>query len=392
LVFLLLALVGLRAFHLGFPDTPYFDEIYYVGGARDYLAGRADENSVHPPLAKMHLAAGMALWGDHPAAWRVASLICGTGTLLLSGALAWVLTGRSRVAALATLLLGLDFLQLVQCRVAMLDGVQSFWIAAGLLAAGFSATRPQAGLLPDVVGGLCLGCATACKWNGLFAVVGALLGMAWLGVGWRRLLRASVAYVAMVALIYGLSYVPFLLREGIRWDLIWAQHKRMWEFRYDPRQFHHRYLSPFYTWPLSLRPVWYHFVERGGQVSGIVAMGCPLFWWFGVLLVGDSLASRLRRKAPATRFLLATLLAQWLLWALATTGGFVYYMLPITPLLAILVARELDDWWEESLSRRLAIAYLVVLVLVFGVYYPLLIGWWVPRAYFQVLFFLPGWT
>lgn len=392
LLAILLGAVGLRAFHLGLPDSPYFDEIYYVGGARDYLAGRADENSVHPPLGKVEMATVMSLWGDIPAAWRAASLLSGLGTLILTCALAWVLTGRARTAVLATLLLSLDFLQLVQSRVAMLDGLQSFWIAAGLLAAAWTATRPQAGWGVDLLGGLCFGCATACKWNGLFAAVGALLALVWMRVGWKPLARASLCYSIGIAGVYLLCYLPMFAREGYDLRLVVAQHQRMWQFRYDSAQFKHRYLSHFYSWPLVLRPVWYYFVEEAGRVRGIVAMGCPLFWWFSLLLLGDSLVSRLRRSAPATRFLVATILVQWLLWAAGTTGGFLYYMLPVTPLMAILVARELDDWWEETLSRRLAIAYLVALCLALAVYYPLLTAISVPRAYFQALFFLPGWT
>ena len=387
-----MAAMGLRAYRLGYPDKPYFDEIYYVGGARDYLAGRADDNSVHPPLAKMVIADAMSVGGDSPDMWRLPSLLSGAGTLVLTWGLAWVLTGRARLAALAMLLLSLDFLHLVQSRIAMLDGIQSFWIMGGMVAAARTARRERAGWWTEVMGGLCFGCATACKWNGLFAATGAFVALIWMGLGWRRLVRVAVTYGLCITLVYLISYFPLFAREGLDLRILAAQHRRMLDFRYDPKQFHHRYLSYFYSWPLVLRPVWYHFVEAAGRVRGVVAMGCPLFWWFALLLLGESLVSASRRAQPTVRFLVPGILAQWLLWAAGTTGGFLYYMLPVTPLMAVLVARELDDWWEEPLSRGLAIAYLVVLTIVLAVFYPLLTAISIPRPYFNVLFFLPGWT
>lgn len=395
LAFLLVVLAlaaGLRAWRLDFPGQPYFDEIYYVGAARNYLSGLSDENNVHPPLAKQTMAVFLAVAGDSPAVWRLASFCSGMGTLLLTAYLAYLLTGRTRAAVLAATLLSLDFLHLVQCRIAMLDGPQSFWIMAALAAVAYTATRPQAGLLVEVVAGLCFGCATACKWNGLFALAGGCVALGWTSQDWRKTLRATLLYSLGVVLVYLLSYAPLLVRETGGLSQIVAQHRRMWDFRYDPKQFHHRYLSGFYSWPLGLRPVWYRFEEVQERVSGIVAMGCPLFWWLGLMLVLDGLFSRPRRSLPVTRFALPAFLFQWLLWAVGTTGGFLYYMVNMTPMLAVLIARELDDWWEEPLSRGLAAGYLLMLVLALACYYPLLTGLWVHQAYFRALFFLPGWT
>jgi len=428
---LLVLLVGaaLRVYRLELPAQPYFDEIYYVGGARDYLTGRADENSVHPPLGKELMALALQGAGDSPIGWRLIACLSGLSTLGLAAALGWVLTRRSRVAVLSAALLSLDFLHLVQSRIAMLDPIQNFFIQCGLLATAVAITRNDSSnkgtdpssasanssidnssarpgkligdssLAPicdrsfawDIIAGICFGCATACKWNGLFAAGAAFLAMAWTGVSPRRLARTAVVYAGLIAAVYVLSYLPLMAREGPDFELIRAQHQRMLSFRYDPEQFKHRYLSPFYSWPLALRPVWFYFNEEGGTVQGVVAMGMPLFWWLAVYLLGETLISPQRRRQPALRFLAVAILAQWLPWAVGTTGGFLYYMLPITPLMAVLVARELDDWWEEPLSRALAIAYLLLLTVTLILYFPFLTALPVSRAYFDRLFFLPWW-
>jgi len=65
-----IALIGLalRLFNLGTPKGFVFDELYYVDGARDYLAhgvevsGDAPEFVVHPPVGK---------WLLHSLDWRL---------------------------------------------------------------------------------------------------------------------------------------------------------------------------------------------------------------------------------------------------------------------------------------------------------------------------------
>ena len=69
----------LRFWNLGTPDSLVFDEVYYVDGARDYLAGGVEETNgaaefvVHPPLGKWLIALGIALFGDTSYGWRIAS-------------------------------------------------------------------------------------------------------------------------------------------------------------------------------------------------------------------------------------------------------------------------------------------------------------------------------
>ena len=55
---------------LGYPGEEYFDEVYHAKTARQYLNGEAPTEWVHPPTAKLLIAAGVALFGYEPWAWR----------------------------------------------------------------------------------------------------------------------------------------------------------------------------------------------------------------------------------------------------------------------------------------------------------------------------------
>ena len=67
--------LALRLFNLGTPKGFVFDEVYYVDGARDYLAhgvevsGDDPEFVVHPPVGKWLIALGIKLFGDNEFGW-----------------------------------------------------------------------------------------------------------------------------------------------------------------------------------------------------------------------------------------------------------------------------------------------------------------------------------
>ncbi len=75
------ALLIVAAMHallpLGHPAEIVFDEVHFVAQGRHYLHGESFLDP-HPPLAKLIIAAGIAIFGDHPWGWRVGNATLGT--------------------------------------------------------------------------------------------------------------------------------------------------------------------------------------------------------------------------------------------------------------------------------------------------------------------------
>jgi dolichyl-phosphate-mannose--protein O-mannosyl transferase len=129
----LLAGVVLTLARLGEPATLVFDEVYYVNDARAMLVqGVEDGFAVHPPLGKWLLAAGIAVAGDHPLAWRLPGALAGALTAMLVVLIVRRLTGREALAGLAGLLVLLDGVFVVQARTAMLDIHLALFVVLGV--------------------------------------------------------------------------------------------------------------------------------------------------------------------------------------------------------------------------------------------------------------------
>jgi dolichyl-phosphate-mannose-protein mannosyltransferase len=410
LLAILLLAFGLRAFLLGFPEGKFFDEIYYVDAAFDYLSDRADSNNVHPPAAKIQLAAAILafdmtkLWGwhhfDDVIGWRLLPVLCGVGTVGLTAWLGLILTKRPPVALAAAAMVAIDHLSIAESRICTLDGIQTFWITLGVTCAAcrLFVSAENRWL---VFSALALAVSTACKWNGLFptgAVVLAFWGLVSGPMPRPSRMLVLVTYVAATVVIYTLSYWPYarLYPEKSTQQIVTevkAQHKRMIDFRNDPKQFRHTYLSPFFQWPLVVRPVWFHYQKHGQDTcTGIVALGTVPFWWLAIFLLLEKVVSAWRGWGPQAvdQFLVVTYFPQWLLWASSITGGFFYYLLPVVPLMALTVAVELQLWWAQG-RRRWVLTYLAVLGILTLLYYPFMSGLCVPNRYFQTLFFFPRW-
>jgi dolichyl-phosphate-mannose--protein O-mannosyl transferase len=285
LVLLVLVAFGLRAWRIDYPDREYFDEIYYVDAAQKLMEGKEDPNNVHPPLAKLQLGLGIRFVDalrargvplNKTVGWRVGSLFLGTLIIPLTFYLGWILPGGGRFTAfVAAGLVSFDFMHLVQSRIAMLDMYQAFWIMLGLIAAWkYLEAGPRCWLWASAAA-VCLGAATACKWSGLFAAVGAYLAMALLWPGGFRFGRSvalGLLFAMLITAVYVQSYTPLFVREHAmgykQLKTIVGYHQRMWRFRYDEKQFNHRYLSEWYSWPVVWKPVWYVYEEPRPPSTG----------------------------------------------------------------------------------------------------------------------------
>ena len=79
----MLVVSALYAFGLDFPATQYYDEVYHVKTAREFLTLSGNTDTSHPPLGKILIMLSMRVFGDHSWVWRSVPLAAGMGVLFL---------------------------------------------------------------------------------------------------------------------------------------------------------------------------------------------------------------------------------------------------------------------------------------------------------------------
>lgn len=399
-----------------YPDT-VFDEYYYVHDARVLLRGdlagseaepwkpAAPRSVAHPDLAKLAVAAGIRLIGDGPWGWRLPGALAGVALIALVFPLARRLGLSDEWSLAALVLAAADPMLMLHSRLAVLDVYVAFFVVLAVyLGLRYVQTGFRARWL--VACGAAVGAAVASKWSGLLAVPAVLVvvlpPLVRRGRGRMKPLPVAAAVLAPFA-VYLLASMPyFAAGHGVPDWLRLQVHMATfgWGVAGD-RSFASRPV----TWPFDAYPVWYKWSVTSEGTSGLFAIGNFLLWWAGILAwVVLGLQAVLRRDwrlgiAPA---LVAVLYLPWLLTSRQT---YIYYMVPVVPFVAVLVATGLSRLvgaaWApppgrplgvdvsgdgERGARRLAAwAFCFVCALVGALYVPFVIGTPVPYDYYWFL-------
>jgi len=376
LVALVAAAAATRIWHLGHPAEIVFDEVHFVAQARHYIRGEPFLDP-HPPLAKLVIAGGILLFGDHPWSWRIGNALCG---ILLVG-LSYMLGRRmfaSRLAgALAASFIICDGMFLVDSRVAVIDIVYLTLAAwSYLLLFRFAEStdprdRRRTLAAMGATLGLCLGsklyvpaltfllCAGFMVWF----ILDAERTASW-EARWWRTFGALLMVGALSAAFYIAVFLPHFLLGwwgGIA-DLVHYYGDVLW-YENSVRNATHPYSSQWWTWPLMLRPIayWQSFPPQG-KVATIWGGGNPLLWWSALTAITITAVRALERPNAARTFLVIGYLAYLLMWTPVGRTLFLYHYMPSVYLGYMALAAIVADAWNGEAAMWECAALLLTIL------------------------------
>ncbi len=201
------------------------DETYYVPAAMAILSGAkcapfADScNLEHPPLAKVLIAGGIAVFGMGDFGWRISSVLAGTLSIVLLFVLVYVLSGEKRVSYFATLIFAADTLFFVNSSAALLDVPPVFFTLLAMIVY-FKPGRLWR-LDNYTASGILFGLAILCKEVAVFAVAAVVTFELFFGEGrlWDSLRKSLLVVLpALVVFCAGLQvYGSLLTPSAMPW-------------------------------------------------------------------------------------------------------------------------------------------------------------------------------
>ncbi|HEX6262489.1 MAG TPA: phospholipid carrier-dependent glycosyltransferase [Actinomycetota bacterium] len=433
-----------RFWTLGRPAEKVFDEVYYASDACLYaghpfeacgLESEAERSWVHPPLGKWLIALGIDAFGNDPFGWRFTAALAGTTSVALAGAFAFLLWGRPLWAGVAALLLATEHLHVVQSRVAMLDIFLAFFVLLGFtlllwdrvrqkrLDAVVAANEATPFLAPPgprwirVAAGASFAAATASKWSGIFAWLGGLV----LAVMWERGRRAragverpllsalrqewaslALAFIAAPLLVYLASWLRWLGDHGWSLPRLWSNHLSMANYHLGLEPFTesgepiHPYMSEAWTWLLLLRPVAYYYESMGDRAAEILGIGNPVLFWGALVFLPYLAFAWVRRRDWRAGAILVPVFVLFAPWLFVTRPLFLFYMVPVTPFLALGATYALRDVSRlrgagRPAPRLGAAVAVAVAVGLFVFFWPVLIGDPISKRAWDARIWFSGW-
>jgi dolichyl-phosphate-mannose-protein mannosyltransferase len=472
----------LRFDRLAVPHAIIFDETYYAKDAFSILNFGVERNFVNnantlilsgnthifapggeyvvmPPLGKILIAAGEWIFGLTPFGWRFSAAVAGSLAILLVCRIARRLTRSTLLGCLAGLLMSLDGLEFVMSRTGLLDIFLMFfvlaafgclvidrdtsrnWLAEAVAARGSAGAGPRLGVRWwRVAAGFLLGCACACKWDGLWYIIAfGALAIAW-DVGarraagithyWRGALGRDgrwlpVTFGVLPLAVYIASWGGwfassvgydrnYAAAQGFHTPVISALYS-LFEYHVQMLQFsvglhtHHPYESQPWNWLLLSRPVAYYYsAPTSGAACSVaphcsqevLAIGTPAIWWASIPALIFCLAWWLLHRDWRPGAIVLAVAAGWLTWfPFVSRTKFFYYatefepflILAIVLCLGLIIGPARASVARRSIGAAVAGAYVLVVLANFVYLYPILAGKVIPYTSWLSRMWYHGW-
>ncbi len=159
------------------------------------------------------------------------------------------------------------------------------------------------------------------------------------------------------------------------------------EFRVD----HPRDSSPI-TWLWLQRPVSYGSLNAPGRISITMALGNPALWWSFLATLPFLLVTWWRGRDRTVEMVLMAWASLHLVWLVILRPGFIYYLTPLVPFMAIGVtwaARQASIRWP--FGKAVPVVVGVAVLVCFVAYLPIWTYQDISLDRFHALMLFDGW-
>lgn len=417
---------GIRIFRISEPNHKYFDEVYHVVTAEAYArndpaaynpfspppeAGTAYD-WLHPPLAKLIQAGSIIIFGDHPFAWRLPSVIFGTGIVVATFFLAYLMFG-AKTAVFSAIVIAFENLNLVMSRITMNDVFVTFFIIVSFTFAHLYLTKKRFRFL--IFTSLSLGLAVSLKWTGVYAIfaLGLFIIFSQTFAHLRGVRSLSLVHLGGEILKLLLILIPFLIYL-LSYGQYWLQghsikqfidlHKQIWWYQ-NKHDLEHPYgTTPIYCvpkglngpksfcpWVLDTKPVYYSYEEYDSDKAGyIYALGNPLIFWAGLGSVIFLTFKLIRKMDKRLLLVLVGYFIFWVPWIFSPRIMFLSHYLPSIPFLAIALGISMN-WLYESGYKYVVYSMIALFVFTFFYFYPVTSGFPIEASMIDKFLWIRSW-
>ncbi len=193
-----------------------------------------------------------------------------------------------------------------------------------------------------------------------------------LGLPW---MLALVAITVVPLAVYVLSYIPWI-NLGNQWfagypaghtgQTFLALQQSMYDYHNFLRATHPA-SSPWWAWPLDLKPVWFEQNDyAGGTTAVIYDTGNLVLFWLAIPAVAWASWQAWKRRSLALTFVIIAVLCMWLPWSRIDRATFQYHVFTALPFSFMALAYFLAELWHGPSPRTWQFAKLAAGLAIIG--------------------------
>ena len=401
----------------------YFDEIYFVKSAEQYLNLQVPYEWTHPPLGKLIIASGTAVFGFSPFGWRIMGVIAAMLMIPLMYVLGKKLLGTWIGGFAAAFLLTFDFMHFTMGRMGTADTYVVFFSLASQLffliyLKDVLKNGWKVSVQPLFVAFLFFALGFAVKWvvlYGFAAQIAILLALRLKEVvkvkgGWLDKLNTFsdppyarvLGFTLIAVLVYFLTYIPDMIAGRSLIEVINLQGS-MYGYP-STLTATHPFSSPWWSWPFMVKPLWlFSSTLPGDFKSTIVLLGNPLVWWVGfTCVIGISVfavfkivkagGKKLGSVGLPVWFIPVFFFFQWVPYILISRVTFIYHFYVNVPFLCLATAYFISKYWSSKWMKIAAVAYFAGTLAMFGLFYTVISGTPASETWIDSLKWFESWV
>lgn len=415
-------------------NSSYFDEIYFPRASYEILHNKAIFEYVHPPLGKLINSIPIYFFGLTPFSYRLCGNIAGILMILIIYLIAKEIFSRERYALFAALIMALDGMHFVQTRIGTVDSqLVLFSLISFLFFIKFikipALEDIKKKIKPLIFSGIFFGLAVSVKWTAMF--VG--LGMAIIyftkfilnkKFDYKLILWSILSYIIIPLFIYIACYIPIINNPNSE---IYYQHldkngneveeyvhindiKSFIKYQRAMYEYHselvdtHPYSSPWYTWPIMKRPLWF-YISRfdDGKVGTIACMGNPAIWWLTIptaiftlvhtiITIIRNMKNKKYQISKSGAIIITMIATTWLSYYFIGRIMFIYHYFITIPFMMLTIVYTINVLAKWKIKIDYIMPVLSLIFLGFFIYfYPIYSGKPVSIEYIQRTEWLRSW-
>ena len=190
----------------------------------------------------------------------------------------------------------------------------------------------------------------------------------WLRPGWRWGLPigwAGVSLLAIPAAVYVALYLPWValgnrltatFPAGNTGQTLLDLTKSMYDYHNNLRATHAA-ASPWWGWPLDLKPVWFFQQGFAGSTSGAIYDGGNLvIWWLAIPAIAFVAWQAYRRRSLGLSLISIVIAWLWISWARIDRATFEYHFYTTLPFVILGLAYFVAELWHGPSARTWRLA------------------------------------
>lgn len=394
-----------------------FDEVYHGRTAYEFLHGLTTYETTHPHLGKILISLGVLVFGMTPFGWRFMPALFGILILPLMYLFAKRLFKDTYISTAATALLAFDCMHYTLSRIATIDIFAAFFILLMYYymyqyiqmdhkyrrskACGADVFPPRSVYVPLALCGISMAFGVATKWTGVYAGIGLAVLFIWhtlFHFPKKQVLRlfgfCCIFFIIIPLAVYTLCFIPVVGYTPYKNLIDKVIQGTIYMFDYHSNlAAEHYYSSPFYEWPVNWMPLLYaNDAVSADKVSSISCMGNPAIWWIGIPCVFYVFFRWIFKRDKKARFLCIAYMAQYVPWMSISRITFIYHYFPAIIFVMLMMGYTMQRVKEQfSWGKKAITAYLVIAILCFFLFFPVISGLPVSREWGFHLRWLKDW-